>query len=114
VALGLVGQVKIIPQWLLAAYSSSQHNNSFQLLNLVGAFLIMGSAAAYAIFNFIRSPSVESAAVYQEQNQNHDKECPCRFVDEELANVDGNCREEERPLLIVASSFQETTIPDFR
>jgi hypothetical protein len=61
VGLGLVGQVKIIPQWLLAAFSS-RHNSRFQfhMLNLLGALLIMGSAAAFALFNWMKTLSSTS------------------------------------------------------
>jgi hypothetical protein len=58
VGLGLVGQVKIIPQWFLAAFSArGSPNFQFHWMNLLGAALIMVSAAGFAIFNWIVSSS---------------------------------------------------------
>lgn len=54
VVLGLVGQVKIIPQWLLAAFSASRTSNfKIHSMNSVGAFLIMASAGAFALSNWL-------------------------------------------------------------
>lgn len=56
VAVGLVGQVKIIPQWILAAITANRRNG-FQVhgLNVVGAICIMVSAAVYALYNYTNS-----------------------------------------------------------
>eukprot|EP00529_Nitzschia_sp_RCC80_P015347 CAMPEP_0113490518 /NCGR_PEP_ID=MMETSP0014_2-20120614/27088_1 /TAXON_ID=2857 /ORGANISM="Nitzschia sp." /LENGTH=711 /DNA_ID=CAMNT_0000384293 /DNA_START=22 /DNA_END=2157 /DNA_ORIENTATION=- /assembly_acc=CAM_ASM_000159 len=54
VALGLVGQVKIIPQWFVAAFTASRTSNfTMHPMNLVGAFLIMVSASGFAVVNWI-------------------------------------------------------------
>lgn len=56
VVLGLVGQVKIIPQWILAAISANRTSNfKIHSMNLVGACLIMASAAAFALSNWLSS-----------------------------------------------------------
>jgi hypothetical protein len=61
VVLGLVGQVKIIPQWILAAFSASRTSNfTIHSMNLVGAFLIMVSAAAFAVSNWLSTSSSTS------------------------------------------------------
>ncbi|KAL7529257.1 hypothetical protein ACHAWF_002903 [Thalassiosira exigua] len=49
VAVGLVGQLKIIPQWIVATIFSSNMNIHFTGLNIVGAMLTMISAAAFAV-----------------------------------------------------------------
>jgi len=55
VTVGLVGQVKIIPQWIVAAIFAAflmPQGFSFQLLNIVGAILIIASAAAFCYSNY--------------------------------------------------------------
>ncbi|CAB9517513.1 expressed unknown protein [Seminavis robusta] len=49
VSVGLVGQVKIIPQWIVATiFAMTTSKFTLQRDNLIGAFLIMASAAAFA------------------------------------------------------------------
>jgi hypothetical protein len=99
VALGLVGQVKIIPQWLLAAFSSSRSSNfQFHIMNLLGAVLIMGSAATFAIFNWVNASSFLSA------------ECDDDGTDEEQC-LDNGCTQlsavggaEGKPLLLLSDA----------
>jgi hypothetical protein len=99
VGLGLVGQVKIIPQWLLAAFSS-RHSSKFQFhkLNLVGAILIMGSAAVFALFNWMKTLSSTS-----------DVALCCGQMDEEHGAIEDDCSDvtevegaEGKPLLLVS------------
>lgn len=61
VSVGLVGQVKIIPQWLVAVWVSAcfvnttagdQHEAFGSQLSLTGAIFIMGSASIYAAAKF--------------------------------------------------------------
>lgn len=50
VAVGLVGQLKIIPQWITATiFTSDVHFRYLSSLNLAGAILTMASAAAFAV-----------------------------------------------------------------
>jgi len=57
VTVGLVGQVKIIPQWILATITSSRKTTGFEVhkINVLGAVCIMASAAVYAIYNYSKS-----------------------------------------------------------
>lgn len=54
VSVGLVGQVKILPQWILALLfaPSSQHIH-FSAFNIMGAILTVLSAAAFAWSNYV-------------------------------------------------------------
>jgi hypothetical protein len=53
VAVGLVGQVKIIPQWIVATiFATKTTSFSPKPSALLGAFLICGSAAAFAVSNW--------------------------------------------------------------
>jgi len=74
VTVGLVGQVKIIPQWILATITVSRTSDfKVKELNMIGAFLIMMSAAAFAIYNYIESsPSPSDVACRDEENGDDD------------------------------------------
>ena len=57
VAVGLVGQVKIIPQWIVSTiYARRTTGFEMHRINIVGAVCIMVSAAAYAFCNYNKSP----------------------------------------------------------
>ena len=58
VSVGLVGQVKIIPQWIVAAiFATATSDFTLQPRNIAGAFLIMISAAAFAMSKSWRGDS---------------------------------------------------------
>jgi hypothetical protein len=103
VSLGLVGQVKIIPQWLLAAFSSSRNSNfQFHWMNMLGALLIMGSAAAFALSNWIKStptPAPSSGKRYHDvRSYNTDEARDSVAKDTEA----GDCSNEERTFLLLS------------
>ncbi|KAL3925282.1 MAG: hypothetical protein SGARI_005871, partial [Bacillariaceae sp.] len=103
VSLGLVGQVKIIPQWLLAAFASSRTSNfQFHWMNLVGAFLIMGSAAAFALSNWLHSTGISAHATgkcYFDSNGDNDEE---QGIEDDCTNgTEAHCSNEEQPLLLL-------------
>ncbi|KAG7350862.1 hypothetical protein IV203_010222 [Nitzschia inconspicua] len=97
VALGLVGQVKIVPQWLLAFISSSRSSNfQFHAMNLVGAALIMGSATAFALFNWVKFfTMVESHPDESDEERGTDTD----FVHEMEADIS-----EGKPLLLFSDA----------
>ena len=94
IAVGLVGQVKIIPQWILATITASRTTGfTVQKMNIVGAVCIMVSAAAFAIFNYIKS------AMPEEGRRHYDEEnCNDGHHDRYNINTDEN---EEKPLLLL-------------
>ena len=59
VSLGLVGQVKIIPQWVVASIFGVGIGRPTNTTSLMGAILIMSSAAAFAISNFTSNDTRE-------------------------------------------------------
>ena len=85
-------QVKIIPQWILATVAARQTTGfKVQKINLIGAVCIMVSAAAFAVYNYVKTPLPE--------------EGPCRR-DEERGRSEGrDCADtaasEEKPLLLL-------------
>lgn len=88
VAVGLVGQVKIIPQWILATITASRTSDfKVKELNMIGAFLIMMSAAAFAIYNYIES-SLSQSDVACHDEENGDDDC-------------SSSSSEEKPLLLL-------------
>ncbi|KAL3923796.1 MAG: hypothetical protein SGILL_001436 [Bacillariaceae sp.] len=62
VTVGLVGQVKIIPQWVTATIFATKVTNFYvKPTALLGAFLICGSAAAFAFSNWKQWKDEEAA-----------------------------------------------------
>jgi hypothetical protein len=59
VSLGLVGRVKIIPQWVVASIFGVGIGRPTNTTSLMGAILIMSSAAAFAISNFTSNDTRE-------------------------------------------------------
>ena len=54
VALGIVGQVKIIPQWIVASiFGVGASSRPAGMISLMGAILIMSSAAGFALSNLM-------------------------------------------------------------
>mmetsp|Transcript_6606 Transcript_6606/g.13589 ORF Transcript_6606/g.13589 Transcript_6606/m.13589 type:complete len:482 (-) Transcript_6606:297-1742(-) len=108
VAVGLVGQVKIIPQWLVATFLASR-TTGFKVrnMNMVGAVFIMLSAAAFAIYNYVKSPLPE------EERCNRDEESGEK---EHKTNIDN----EGKPLLLLrdaddwGASFMRKTYDSVR
>lgn len=79
VSVGLVGQVKIIPQWIVATITASR-TTGFEIhrVNVLGAFCIMASAAAFAFYNYTKSPLLEEGHNHcDEENCNdlHNSRC---------------------------------------
>ena len=70
VALGLVGQVKIIPQWVFALMLGVGSGGiPTSGTSITGATLIMSSAAAYAISNLVSTKTTSSSS--KDKNKNY-------------------------------------------
>lgn len=64
VSVGLVGQIKILPQWTLALlFAPSTQHVHFSALNIMGAILTVLSAAAYAWSNYVSVYSSDDGIV---------------------------------------------------
>ncbi len=92
IAVGLVGQVKIIPQWILATITATRRTGfEIHKLNILGAVCIMVSAACYAIHNYMKSPLQEEAL-----RQNDEENCNDGQRDRSKPHANEN---EQNPLL---------------
>jgi len=90
VAVGLVGQVKIIPQWILATTTAIRTTGfKVQTINIVGAICIMVSAAAFAVYNYVKTPLSEEGCLRYDEEANQ-KRCIAETMDNE-----------EKPLLLL-------------
>jgi hypothetical protein len=124
VVLGLVGQVKIIPQWLLAAVSASRTSNfKMHSMNLVGACLIMASAAAFALSNWLSTSSSTQPCdcdldlihcecnhhpgddTSQDENDDEDEECACPSASKRHRH-NGDASTEGKPLLMLGDASE--------
>lgn len=61
-AVGLVGQLKIIPQWLTAALIAPPKTFHLQAGNILGAIITMIAAAVFAIYNYHQSADAPTTA----------------------------------------------------
>jgi hypothetical protein len=62
VALGIVGQVKIIPQWVVASmFGVGANSRPTGVISFLGAILIMSSAAGFALSNLMTTSKLENA-----------------------------------------------------
>jgi len=101
VAVGLVGQVKIIPQWILATITATQRTGfEVHKINIVGAVCIMVSAAFYAIHNYTKSP------LQQEGLRQNDEE---KGNDGQYAHFKSNANENEEYPLLPSKDFTQHT-----
>jgi len=113
VTVGLVGQVKIIPQWMTAVVFSTKVTNFIvKPTAVVGAFLICGSAAVFAFSNWMQwrteeeekvpdgsimllevSDDTNSTGVHSGNNNIHAMNAPSSPTHPSIATRRGSCGE---------------------
>jgi hypothetical protein len=74
ITVGLTGQVKIIPQWMTAVmFSTKLTNFTVKPTAILGAALICGSAAIFALSNWMQWKEQERALELEQEQEEHDK-----------------------------------------
>lgn len=89
VAVGLVGQLKIIPQWIAATVFSSNVQFHLTGMNTIGAILTMTSAAAFAVNEYVVHPTRCCERTLSDTTDEDDKDDASRSETEEASPLLG-------------------------